>query len=816
MRFLFLFFSLLILIGTGSAQSLKQYIESINGYLIKEDYYAAYHDLELALTYEKDMDSLHMLAGNCAYQLNAFGRAVKHYKAIINLPITERHPNIEFYLAESLFRQGMYGEALIYFKAYQASEPEGSNESEIVKTRINSIHWAKENLKKKDPLIQSKKLDESVNTVQNEFSPSFFENALYISSQNIFEKSKKAVVPRNSGTILKYKESNLELMESEKGLIEQDVHMVHPTFSKDGSKVYFSICAYQEDKDKLICQIYVKFKQDGKWGSKIKLTDPVNIPKYSSTQAHLTTDTETGLEKLYFVSDRPGGKGGFDIYSVLLNDNDLPTTAENLDYINTIEDEVSPYYNLKQEILYFSSNGHIGFGGHDVYRYAFKGKESRQIVNMGPSVNCSYDDLYYIEDDIQRKAYMVSNKPSSLFLDETIQACCYDVYRVKFLPASLDLLVNTYDQYDSSFLKNVRVSITDITETDSSYFSGESAAAGNCKLKILEDRKYRIIGSKAGWISDTVQCDATDLESLEQLVRNLYLVELKTLNALTFERTTNHTLKGVTVELWDMDNGILLKSATNPDSNFYDFTLLKGKNYKLSASKPKYESTTILITPQETAAEPVLLRKLFLELTAIADLRRLLPIRLFFENDMPNPRSESDTTDLGFLDIYNDYFNRKNTYIAEFTKGMRGLKKEQAMLNIDTFFNQNVKANAEKLKLFMDKLIIILEEGHEIDIFLKGYASPRAKSEYNHLLSSRRVTSVRNEFDRYNRNVFHDYIKSTFLQIKEIPFGESQSSSDVSDDLADTRNSIYNLKAAYERRVEILEILKGIDETPKL
>jgi outer membrane protein OmpA-like peptidoglycan-associated protein len=112
----------------------------------------------------------------------------------------------------------------------------------------------------------------------------------------------------------------------------------------------------------------------------------------------------------------------------------------------------------------------------------------------------------------------------------------------------------------------------------------------------------------------------------------------------------------------------------------------------------------------------------------------------------------------------------------------------------------------------MEKLIIILEEGHEIDIFLKGYASPRAKTDYNQLLSSRRVTSVRNEFDRYSGQVFHDYISGGEFQIKEIPFGESKASSDVSDDLLDTRNSVYSLKAAYERRVEILEILKGVDE----
>ncbi|MBK7232520.1 MAG: hypothetical protein IPH93_09705 [Saprospiraceae bacterium] len=141
-------------------------------------------------------------------------------------------------------------------------------------------------------------------------------------------------------------------------------------------------------------------------------------------------------------------------------------------------------------------------------------------------------------------------------------------------------------------------------------------------------------------------------------------------------------------------------------------------------------------------------------MSAIAELRRLLPIRLFFDNDMPNPKSDSDTTNVLFSQIYNDYVAKKGNYIKEFTRGLRGTAKEKAIIEIDTFFEKDVKINGDKLELFMDKLLIILEEGHEIDIFLKGYASPRAKSDYNQKLSSRRVNSIRNEFNRYNKSSF--------------------------------------------------------------
>ncbi|MCC6754464.1 MAG: PD40 domain-containing protein [Saprospiraceae bacterium] len=795
-------------------QSFKQYQQSIAGYLAREDYYAAYHDLNIALSYNQETDSLHMLAGFAALKLNAFAQAARHYKFIVNKEIVQRHPLVEFYLGEALFRQGFYGEALIYYKSFQVNMEEDPEMRNRIETRIASIHWAKTQLKNKDPLIAVKRLDERVNSPQNEFNPVFANGELYISSQNVLEpKQKGEEVQRNSGTILKYDEDKLQVLEVDNDFIEKGVHMVHPSFSPDGTKVYFSICSYEKGIDRLHCQIYVKFKNDqGTWGPRIKLPEPVNLSKYSSTQPHASIDPETGLDKLYFVSNRPGGKGGFDLYSTLISSGEFPSMAENLEYINTSDNEVSPHFNRKSQALYFSSEGHIGFGGYDVYRYAYRGKEANQVINLGPSINSSYDDLYYKEDDGRRKGYLVSNKPASKFLDESLQACCYDIYKIKFTPATLNLLVRTLDRYDSSALFGVRLQIEDITEGDSAVYSGQQDGGADYPTKVVVERRYRIIGSKPGWMPDTTFCNTVDLENLEDITRQLYLTELKNLNAQTFERTTNAILKGATVELWDLDADTLMAKVTNADTNDFNFVFPKGKNLGLRAHKPKYESAEFLISPMETALEPVLKRNLYLELTAIAELRKLLPIRLFFENDMPDPRSESDSTSVGFLDIYKDYYSRKATYISEFTRGLRATARDKAMREIDTFFEQSVKSNAEKLVVFMEKLIIILEEGHEIDIFLKGYASPRAKSDYNQLLSSRRVTSVRNEFDRYSGKGLHDYITGGEFQIKEIPFGESKASSDVSDDLLDTRNSVYSLKAAYERRVEILEILKGVDE----
>ncbi|HEX5625632.1 MAG TPA: hypothetical protein VFX48_06440, partial [Saprospiraceae bacterium] len=310
------------------AQSLNQYKNQISKYLSEEDHYGAYMTIQEALKFETQTDSFQFLAGMSAWHLNAYSRAAKHFKSIISLPISERHPEIDFYLGESLFMQGFYSEALIYFKSCLAStSPESEWHAKSGK-RIASAQWAKENVKKKNPLIQSKRLDDQINTAENEFSPFISDSVLYITSGNVFEKTKKGGVPRNSGKIMKYNENTLQLSEAEPGLNEEGVHMAHPCLSPDGQVLFFTVCEYLEGKSVLSCDLYYKRKSTAGWGPKVRLPDPVNRANSSSTQPSAAIDPESKLLKLYFSSNRPGGKGGFDLYAVLLNDELEPSQAE--------------------------------------------------------------------------------------------------------------------------------------------------------------------------------------------------------------------------------------------------------------------------------------------------------------------------------------------------------------------------------------------------------------------------------------------------------------------------------------------------------
>ncbi len=106
----------------------------------------------------------------------------------------------------------------------------------------------------------------------------------------------------------------------------------------------------------------------------------------------------------------------------------------------------------------------------------------------------------------------------------------------------------------------------------------------------------------------------------------------------------------------------------------------------------------------------------------------------------------------------------------------------------------------------MHILVQYLQDGQQIAIYLKGYASPLASAEYNLKLGKRRISSIQNEFKAFDGGILWKYMESGDLVVAEKSFGEETAPKTVSDDKKNARLSIYSPEASEERRVEIVEI----------
>src|SRR5690606_24474694 len=153
--------------------------------------------------------------------------------------------------------------------------------------------------------------------------------------------------------------------------------------------------------------IYFSDLIDGKWSVPQPLPGIINS-SFQEKSITISSDEKT----LYFSSDRPGGYGGLDIYKATLDSKGDWSNVKNLGpIINTEFDDDGPFIDYDGVTFYFSSKGHKGMGGHDIFKSVFnpQSNEWSEPQNLGYPINTPDDDIYFVaspKDD--KRAYYSS------------------------------------------------------------------------------------------------------------------------------------------------------------------------------------------------------------------------------------------------------------------------------------------------------------------------------------------------------------------------------------------------------------------------
>jgi len=197
------------------------------------------------------------------------------------------------------------------------------------------------------------------------------------------------------------------------------------------------------------------------------------------------------------------------------------------------------------------------------------------------------------------------------------------------------------------------------------------------------------------------------------------------------------------------------------------------------------------------------------------ELNRKLPVTLYFHNDEPNPKTTDTVTYLSYKQTYDDYLDLIPKYKREYSDGLIGESAEEAKEDISDFFLEFVEQGMLDLDDFTRLLLVELEKGNSLIITVKGFASPLAKSDYNVNLTKRRISSFVNYLRDNNTGEFSSYLNSGALSFIEVPYGEYTADAFVSDNVNDQKNSVYNRKAALERKIEIQSVTINKNTTIK-
>lgn len=398
-------------LSTGSKKAIQLYdlaTRSIDGY----DYPTAVRLLHEATSIDQRFTEAWLLMADAYDFMGKYDSVVYASEKALQVG-GDRYPIIFFFCAQAYYKIGRYDKAMEMANTFLDRKKYTSSQEKQVKRILRNCDFARWAMANPLPYKISR-MDDSINSAYDEYWPSLTADE----SAMVFTR----LVPKAETNLAFWGNWQEDIYISEKlsngwalarGISPQVNTLQNEgaeSITADGQKMYYTACNREDGKGK--CDIYVSERTPAGWGPGVNLGDPVNTGS-SEKQPSLSADGRT----LYFVSNRPGGKGKFDIWISHLQDDGHWSEPVNAgDSINTPDDEQSPFIHPDNRTLYFSSDGWPGLGGYDIFVSRKKeGKDSSWStpVNLGYPVNTFADEIGFVVNARGNKGYFASDRDQS-------------------------------------------------------------------------------------------------------------------------------------------------------------------------------------------------------------------------------------------------------------------------------------------------------------------------------------------------------------------------------------------------------------------
>ncbi len=434
---LFVIFCLLMSLGLFS-QSIKSFLKQGSEAISKKDYSSAAQIYNQVILIDSSNIEYQLLFAD-ASRLNYDGDVALHwYQKIFKKDNGKTYKEVPFYIAMQLKTNGKYKDAKKYFDKYYKKQRNSKDKEKArlaakAKQEIEACDIAQVIIK--SPLdVKVVHLDSAVNSKVSEYAPFEYDSLLYFSSLRDKSKQDAAGVGFNKLYTSKKSASKpnkfLKAKELDSLFNKSNIHNANTSFNSDFTKVFVSRCGAL-NATQYRCEIYVSDFKEGHWTELQKLPSPINVSGSNTTQPCLSEINDKPV--LFFASDRSAGEGAMDIWYAFMNtDGTFETPINAGKKINTIEDDITPWFVKENKTLYFSSTWHKGLGNFDIFTSEFKDNAFTDAQNIGYPINSSYNDIYYSVNSKKDKAYISSNRLGSYFEDKP--NCCNDIYSFPITP----------------------------------------------------------------------------------------------------------------------------------------------------------------------------------------------------------------------------------------------------------------------------------------------------------------------------------------------------------------------------------------------
>ncbi len=537
----------------------KYLIEAAEESLEYNDYYNALEWYGKAYKESKDKDIKAKIA-NLQFLMRNYSRASKSFDRLLRKDKDSLYQEHRLTYAKSLRGEGDYVEAMNQYQMYIDYTDDEMDKAEAMKDLqgIKDMGGYDDNVETVITFPES-----GINSAFTEYGPvEHPDGSLYFSS---FQRRKEIVL---DGEEKDYHAKIYVSKKSDDGtygkpdalnshINREDFNTGNPCFSKDGRIMYFTRTVL--DRNELIeSRLYVSYREDDDWAPPV---EAVGINGEYMVR-HPSVGELYGRNVLFFSANIPGGHGGYDIYYANFKGDDSFELPINLgESINTEKDELTPFY--KDGDLYFSSDGLLGMGGHDIYHTTWDGSQWSKVVNLGHQYNSPNDDLYFNISPTGTNGSLVSNRPHEKKKKLKSETCCDDIYLFSISDIVIDLIA-TVDGNDGP-LSGATAILIDLSAPDDESFRSKSSPTDNKFSFLLEgDHNYILKFKHPEYTTDSLFFNTSGIYD-DYTVNKSLTLSSKPISFVTDKPEIEILKKNVPIRLhniyYDFDDATILRDA---------------------------------------------------------------------------------------------------------------------------------------------------------------------------------------------------------------------------------------------------------------
>jgi outer membrane protein OmpA-like peptidoglycan-associated protein/tetratricopeptide (TPR) repeat protein len=514
------------------------------------------------------------LALACKYTNNISG-SIETYRNLVKLPAAI--PDDWYDLVQLLRISGQITEAKEFALLYQ-QKSDGEKAQNLIKS-IDMYGELMAGMNDYSVVNKTPHLNQSVFTVQ-------FHNGLIVTAEEV--KGSKSDWTGRGYTKLYKTDTDFTRLVPFAPEIMSDLNDGIATFSRDGNTIYFTTVnkksILEQDVNTSKLQISAATLQGGQW----KLADMFQYNNIRYNTAHPALRSDGNL--LVFSSDRPGGKGGMDLYYCVKQSDNSWSEPINMAMLNTIGNEIFPVWDPLDK-LFFASNGLPGLGGLDVFVSINEGNTFGPPINLKAPINSSYDDFSLSTNDVLQSGYVSTNRfgtPETddiAYFSKNVKEPEKKVVKAVEKPI---VKITVLDKYTSIPLPYVSVSIKD--SQNNLIFKGLTDPNGQLTVEELAADNYKV----QGILNDITTTLATiSMEEFSELLIERTITHNDprfTLSGITINTLNGPPVSGVTVTCENTSLNRTNSIVTGEDGKFF-FQLEQASDFKVMGEKKGWLSS---------------------------------------------------------------------------------------------------------------------------------------------------------------------------------------------------------------------------------